>query len=93
MEKGEGLGQKTLSLPLFNVDRHVMGHVLTDGMHPAQRNDARLDGTWPRHGPPLPHTERRKQAAIARKRPSAFLGKTWKGPMMGSLPKRDQRAC
>ena len=29
-------GTKTLSLPLFNVDSHAVGHVLTDGMHPAQ---------------------------------------------------------
>ena len=31
-------GMKTLSLPLFNVDRHEVGCVLTDGTRPAQRN-------------------------------------------------------
>jgi hypothetical protein len=36
MKKGKGLGRKTLSLPLFNVNGNTMGHVLTDGMCPAQ---------------------------------------------------------
>ena len=35
-------GTKTLSLPLFNVDRHAEGHILTDGMRPAQRNITQL---------------------------------------------------
>ena len=60
LEKGEGLRPKTLSLPPFNADRHAVGRVLTDGTHPTQRNDAWLDGTWPGHGPPLPHIGRRK---------------------------------
>ena len=30
LEKGEGLEQKTLSLPLFNADGNAMGHVLID---------------------------------------------------------------
>ena len=76
MEKGERLGRKTLSLPLFNVDENAMGRVLTDGMHPARRDDTWLDGTWPGHGPPLPHTGHGKQGATAHMRPSAFLGKT-----------------
>ena len=36
LEKGKGLGQKTLSLPLFNVDRHAVGRVLMDGTRLAQ---------------------------------------------------------
>ena len=48
-EGGEAVGgerqmnrMKTLSLPLFNVDRHAEGHVLTDGTHPTQRNITQL---------------------------------------------------
>ena len=36
LKKGETLGQKTLSLPLFNADGNTMGRVLTDGMHPSR---------------------------------------------------------
>ena len=41
-------GTKTLSLPLFNVDRHAVGRVLIDGAHPAQQNITRLkrDMAW-----------------------------------------------
>ena len=35
-------GMKTLSLHLFNADRHVVERVLTDGTRPAQRIVARL---------------------------------------------------
>ena len=91
-KKGKRWGQKTLSLPLFNADGNAMGCVLTDGMRPARRDDAWLDRTWPRHGPPLSYAGRGKQGATARRRPSAFPSKTWKGPTTGSLPRGDQQA-
>jgi len=33
---------KTLLLPQFNVDRHVVGRILIDGTLPFQQNVARL---------------------------------------------------
>ena len=36
LEKGEGLGQKNLSLPLFNADGNATGRVLTDEMRLAR---------------------------------------------------------
>ena len=39
---------KTLLLPQFNVDRHVVGRILIDGTLPFQQNVARLkqDVAW-----------------------------------------------
>jgi len=42
LEKGEVLERKNLSLPQFNVDRHVVGRILIDGTLPFQQNVARL---------------------------------------------------
>ena len=48
MEKGKGMGQKPSPFPYLNVDRHAMGCVLTDEIHPAQQNITRLkqDVAW-----------------------------------------------
>ena len=70
----------------------MMGRALTDGTHPARQNGAWSGETWPGYGPPLPHAGSKKQGATARRRPSAFPGGTWKGPTMGSPPRRDHWA-
>ena len=80
-EEGQRIRVKN-SLPSpIQCGWETMGRSLTDGTHPAGRN-----------GTPLPPTGREKQSATMRRRPSAFPGGTWKGPTMGSPPKRDHRA-
>ena len=89
--KAKDWGKKPSPFP-HSMQMGCGGHVLTNGTRPTQRNDAWLDGTWPRHGPPLQHAGHEKQGATAHRRPSASLSRTWKGPTMGSPSRRDQRA-
>jgi len=42
MEKVDGTGQKPSPFPYLNANRHAMGRILTDGIHPAQQNVTRL---------------------------------------------------
>ena len=76
LRKGERIGAKNPLPSPIQCGWDTMGRALTDGMHPAQRNGAWSDGTWPAYGPPLPHAGHKKQGATSRRRPSAFLGGT-----------------